>query len=116
MRMDSFGRNLYINHVERSVSLHPPSGLYACTICVQNLRDVIFVDCKLLAKTAKVTSLKNLCVYGVYICIRVCAMYLLNIQLAVNCTDMVDICRPCICIYERHMLCMYIYLYSTKKH
>jgi len=69
MRMDSFGRNLYINHVERSVSLHPPSGLYACTVCVQNSRDIIFVDCKLLAKTAKI---KSLYVYGVYICIRVC--------------------------------------------
>ena len=30
MRMDSVGRNVYINHVDRSVTLHPPSGTYVC--------------------------------------------------------------------------------------
>ena len=26
--MDSVGRHVYINHVDRSVSLYPPSGMY----------------------------------------------------------------------------------------
>ena len=33
--------------------------------CCKNFEDLIFVDDKLLAKTAKITSLENLYVYGI---------------------------------------------------